>query len=342
MGNGSVPEQKRDGNGGVKISRKVAEDRLASAGDRRKRSQRASRRFRQLLLLVFLGFVVVAAIGVKRRAPWYTATVVPAMERVWNWLDGNGRSAPSGTVGGAVAEPVARVVLPTYRELEDGEWFGDMGADGNGGLAGAPPGGVQSEPPVAAGGRPVVDTATRPRPPDLDFHKFIPEVRAHVLSQPGELRRLEADRVIHVARARDHLIMLMRFIPYESGPQGILLNRGATPPGTVVGANETGFLFHPRNGNARTLAWEDIAIVQYAAFFQFYIARRIQFDGPPSWQVLMEAGQRTPLRNRKDAAGECLLVGLLCDWYGNPGLGENFLRLAVSYDPNSEARRFLK
>jgi hypothetical protein len=188
-----------------------------------------------------------------------------------------------------------------------------------------------------------LDVSTRPRPRDLDFRKVREAVRRHVYRQPRPLRRLEAERAIHVSSAREHLILLMRFIPYETGPKGLRLRGGRTPEGTVLGANERGLMFLPSRGaRKRTIGGDELTIEQYVAFFQYYIARRIEFDGTPSWHVLMDAGKTTPVRARKDAAGECLLVGLLCDWYGHPHVARRFLELALSYDPSSSAGKFLQ
>lgn len=113
-------------------------------------------------------------------------------------------------------------------------------------------------------------------------------------------------------------------------------------PGIVVGANERGFLFVPTGkGRQKLIPWADIALEQYADFFKYYIAERLGLDGMPSWNVFMQPGTSTPIRGRRDAAGECLLAGLLCDWYGKPEEARKFLLLAVQYDPGSPAGKFL-
>ncbi|MDT8389360.1 MAG: hypothetical protein RRC34_02510 [Lentisphaeria bacterium] len=324
----------------LKVSKTAVKQRLAAVDERKRIQQARRRRIEQAFLLLLGVFIVVIFIGIKQRSPWYVNHVEPVVQNIM-----------TATRSGNAERTMDRASLPTYTDASESGWLEDM-MDApvsdtpppvDSGVAPPP---VPNDDPVPGSDQPVaasvVDTRTRPRPADLDFHSLKSQVRRHVFSQPASLRALEAERVTYVASARSHLILLMRFIPYETDAGGLLLKNGRTGPGAVVGANERGFLFVSHRTEKRAvIPWDTVSLEQYVAFFQYYIAKRLDLDGIPSWNVFMKAGTLAPVQGRRDAAGECLLAGLLCDWYGKPEFGEKFLRLAVQYDPRSPARKFL-
>lgn len=320
------------------VSKTAVKQRIAAVDERKRAQQARKRRFEQVFLLLLVFFFVLIFVGIKKRSPWYVIHVEPVVQKMMASV----RSENPG-------DNTQSAPLPTYAEISGSGWLDEMSVP-SGSVPQTPvdtgitPPSVPDGTPVGIPSQPapVLNTRTRPRPANLDFYSLKSQVRQHVLSQPSPLRALEAERVTYLASARRHLILLMRFIPYETDNKGLRLKRGNTGEGTVVGANERGFLFVSRRTEKRAvIPWDNISLEQYAGFFQYYIAERLQLDGTPSWNVFMQAGTTTPIQGRRDAAGECLLAGLLCDWYGKPAFGEKFLRLAVQYDPRSPARKFL-
>ena len=319
---------------------KAAVMRQISESENRKQLEAARRRRLKWEAAVFLGVLAVFIVtGIEKRSSWYVNYGEPIVTKL-RTISCFGKSEDVSRKG----------AFPSYANLPESVWLTkkETSSDSLRQPSGYPeyraprrPDDVSSG-ALASSAKAVLNKSTRPRPADLDFYSLKPQVRRHVLSQPKSLRALEGERVTILASARHHLILLMRYVPYETGPKGLRLKSKNAGPGTIVGANERGFLFVPRHSGGQTvIPWADISLDQYVAFFQYYIAKRLQLDGTPTWDMFNSPAELTPINGRRDAAGECLLAGLMCDWYGKPEIGEKFLRLAVQYNPRSPARRFL-
>ncbi len=324
----------------LRISRAEVDGKLAAVQERRRRRERHARQLNVGLRLALLGFLLVAAAGVHLQAPWYVEVVRPSLD---GWLS-RWRGQPAGT---------SALQLPSLPEPGSLAWLDEFDHDHDLSTSPSPvflasrpsasssPVVVPAVVPPATAGLPPLQTASRPRPSDYNLARLRDEVRAHVLGQPQPWRRLEAERAVQVANARPHLLHLMRYIPYESGPAGILLRNGERLHGTVIGANDNGLLFRPRGGAAgRLLAWEAIPFQQVVDLYDYYIAKRLQFEGLDSWQLSGQAGERVPIQARREAAAECLLVGILCDWYDQMPAARHYFARAATLDPQLEVGRF--
>ena len=185
-----------------------------------------------------------------------------------------------------------------------------------------------------------VAVETRPRPASLDFQSVSAQVSAYLAKQPAGIRDTEKKRVQMLGGAKAHLVNLMNRMPYDAEGNGIRLRNGRVLRGAMVRCTADGLRVEAGRGRETEVRWSDLRFDQIVAFFDYYIRKRLEYApaAGAGAAVADGAGGRSV---RRDAASECFLLAILCDWYGHDDAAARYARLAREYDPRSAVRRYV-
>jgi len=188
-----------------------------------------------------------------------------------------------------------------------------------------------------------VAVESRPRPADLEFAPVKAELQSYLDRQPVAARRTERDRIIHVSKVKEHLVHLMRYLHYEDEKDQLRLRDGRTLRATVFSCNRKEIRVRRlgAGGGTEALAWSDLAFEQYAAFLDFFIRKRLDYEGTLAWHVGLKPGTLIEVPARKDAAVDCFLLALLCDWYGRTDDAARYAKTTKALDPTLNVERFV-
>ncbi len=197
--------------------------------------------------------------------------------------------------------------------------------------------------PPGSGSRPRLDgplrvraVEERPRPPDLDFSRVEREIDAYLAKQAPAARALEEKRLAMLRGCRENLMELMKYMPYADTKAGILLRDGRRIPGSIPLCNDRGIVIRSRRAHRPVIvAWDQIALPQYLAFFEHYAELRLHQAGS-------EADRRVPgngtAANRREAAKDYFRLAVLCDWYGLPEAAQKYSGRVAELAPELAAR----
>jgi hypothetical protein len=171
--------------------------------------------------------------------------------------------------------------------------------------------------------------SARPRPASLEFDDIKSEVDDYFNSLPPEEAAKERERLKGVKKVKHYIIRIMERTPYT---EGIIVKKKKDPEktrkirGIVYLANK----YHLRikkskkSKKGRNYDWEDLAMVQYERFIDFFAQRRLNMTGAAE-------SKKTDIVS--DAANDYIALALLLDWYGYYADALKYAKIAVETKP---------
>jgi hypothetical protein len=168
-----------------------------------------------------------------------------------------------------------------------------------------------------------VPYAARPRPADLVFVEEA--VSKYVSSLPKELQESEKKRFNIIKGAKEQIIKLFTRNSMDI-KKSFRLKSGRSVSGTIALANDKVFIVRTgkaRSSKSKTYKWDDLSFSAYAEILDQFAQKRLKATG----------GEVNIEDSKKYAANDYILLTILCDWYGEYKLSQEYAKRAVDLRP---------
>lgn len=143
----------------------------------------------------------------------------------------------------------------------------------------------------------------RPRPPTLDFDEKA--VEKYIESLAENLRTGEKERFNIIKGTKDQIYRLFERNTMEI-KDSLKLRSGRSISGTIVLANQNGFIVRKSSRKGKSYKWDELGIDGYSQIIDYFAQKRLKV------KVANVSDEET----KKYAANDYILLTLLCDWYG--------------------------
>ena len=176
--------------------------------------------------------------------------------------------------------------------------------------------------------------SARPRPASLEFDDLEKGLDDYFNSLPTNLAEKERKRLKGVKKVKHYIIRIMERTPY---PEGLIVKNKKKPGktrkirGVVYLANKHHLRLKKskRSKKGRNYDWEDLSMIQYERFIDFFAERRLKMTG---------AAESKKTDMISDAANDYIALALLLDWYGYYTDALKYAKRAIEIKPDFSAK----